>query len=189
MLLFKRFDRNHLPLFAQNWRQFTLWGIAMIILGAWAIYASTFATLITVVAIGFIIFLSGCVQFLDTITFWRGKWGGFFIHLLLALLYLAVGLTLINNPVSGSISLTLLLGIFYIIAGIFRMMFSSSLQLPRWGWAFSNGIISLILGVLILSSWPNSSLFIIGLFVGIDLLFSGFSYLTTGIAAKELMRK
>lgn len=188
MPIFRRFDSQHLPLFARNWRQFILWGIAMILIGAWALYASTFATLITVVAIGFIIFLSGCVQFLDTITFWRGKWGGFTVHLILAFLYLAVGLMLMNNPVSGSVSITLLLGVFYIIAGIFRLMFSSSLRLPRWGWAFSNGILSLILGILILSSWPDSSIFIIGLFVGIDLIFSGCSYLVTGIAAKELMR-
>lgn len=164
-------------------------GIALMILGCFAIAASAFTTLVSVVLLGFVIFFSGVIMALDTFTFWMSKWSGFFIHATLAILYIAVGLMLINNPVEGSISLTLLLGIFYTIAGIFRIGFATSLQTPKWKWSLFNGIITLILGILILNSWPASSLFIIGLFVGIDLFFVGWAYVMGALAAHSLMTR
>lgn len=179
-------DDQHLPAFGKNWLRFFIWGIALTILGLVAIGASTFTTIVSVVFLGFIIFISGVVMLLDTFTFWWKKWSGFLIHLVVALLYLAVGLMLIKNPIEGSMSLTLLLGIFYIIAGIFRLTVFSVVQAPRWGWGWFNGLITLILGVLIVTNWPASSLFIIGLFVGIDLLFSGWTYIMASLAARSL---
>ena len=80
--------------------------------------------------------------------------------------------------------ITLFLGIFYVLIGISRMMYSSLLRTPNWGWNFSSGILSLLLGVLIIAALPQSALFIIGLFVGIDLIFCGLTYLMVALAAK-----
>lgn len=189
MSLSIRFHEHHLPAFGKNWLRFLLWGIALIILGTFAIYATTFATLLSVVIIGFLIFFGGSVLLIDTLSFWWGKWGGFFLHLLGAVLYLVVGFVLIMNPVEGSISLTLLLGVFYTVMGLTRLFFSSSSKMPQWGWSFFNGIITFVLGVLILASWPASGLFIIGLFVGIDLIFSGWSYVMLGMAARKIAER
>jgi uncharacterized membrane protein HdeD (DUF308 family) len=185
MAFLDKFNDNHLPLFGKNWRHFSLWGICLIVLGIWAIFAATMATIVSVVVLGFVIFFSGIVMLIDSITFWRDKWSGFGIQLILSILYILVGLMLINNPIEGSVSITLLLGILYVFAGIFRILFSSAIQLPQWGWVFSNGIVTLILGILILASWPASSLYIIGLFIGIDLIFCGWGYLMAGMAAKK----
>jgi uncharacterized membrane protein HdeD (DUF308 family) len=130
--------------------------------------------------------LSGGVLLLDTFGFWWKKWSGFFLHLIVSLLYLGVGFSLLMYPVEASVSLTLFLGIFYILAGVLRIGFAATLKTPRWGWAWFNGIVTLILGVLILSNWPASGLFIIGLFVGIDLLFAGWTFLMFAWAGHRL---
>lgn len=182
-------DTQHLPAFSKNWKKFLTLGILLFILGAFAVYASVFTTLVSVVILGFIIFFSGILMAYDSFTFWRGKSNsGFFLQLLMAVLYILLGLALIINPVASSISLTLLLGIFYIIIGIFRVAFAPTLRAPRWGWSWFNGVISLLLGILIVTSWPASGLYIIGLFIGIDLLFTGWAYIMAALAARSLIR-
>jgi uncharacterized membrane protein HdeD (DUF308 family) len=177
-----------LPTFSHFWHRFFIFGIVLTLLGAFAIYTATSTTFLTVMLIGFFIFCSGAVMVFDTLTFWRGKWSGFSLHFILALLYLYVGIILIKNPVQGSISLTFLLATFFIVAGICRMAFYSLLQTPQWGWGFLNGIITLLIGILIMNSWPSSSLFVIGLFVGIDLVLCGWTYMMSALAAKQLVR-
>jgi uncharacterized membrane protein HdeD (DUF308 family) len=176
-----------IPAFIKNWIWFFLWGMILIILGVCAIGAATFTTLLSVVFLGFIILISGMIIILDSFTFWR-KRKGFLLHLLMGILYIVVGFMLINSPLAGSISLTLLLGLFYLVLGLFRLYYSFSLRAPRWGWNFFNGLISALLGMLILMSWPESSLYIIGLFVGIDLLFCGWAYVMAALGAKSMLR-
>jgi uncharacterized membrane protein HdeD (DUF308 family) len=189
MALSLRFDDQHLPVFGKNWPRFLILGIALFILGLFAISATVFSTLITIIVLGYLIFFGGAVMLIDTLTFWWGRWGSFFLHLMASLLYLCVGLILIMNPLEGAISLTLLLGIFYTVIGLFRMFFSISSQLPRWGWNLFTGLITFILGILILASWPASSLYIIGLFVGIDLLFVGLTYIMASLAARNITKQ
>jgi uncharacterized membrane protein HdeD (DUF308 family) len=186
MSLILGMDTRYLPAFGNNWKRFLAAGILLTLLGLLAIYAAVFTTLISVVILGFIIFFSGAVITFDTFTFWRGKQSGFFLQLIFSILYLLVGLALIINPMAASISLTLLLGVFYIVIGIFRLAFSPTLRAPKWGWGWFNGVITLLLGILIITSWPASGLYIIGLFIGIDLLFCGWSYIMLAIAAKKL---
>ncbi|MDR3492398.1 MAG: DUF308 domain-containing protein [Gammaproteobacteria bacterium] len=174
--------------FGQNWKKFLLWGIALVILGAFAISASFFTTLMTVVFIGVIIFMAGVVVVIDAVTFWHKSVSGFFFHALMGILYLVVGITLIVNPLEGSVSLTFLLGILYLTLGIFRLVYSLTHRTLQWGWSVFNALISLLLGVLILANWPASSLYIIGLFVGIDLLFSGWVYIMGALAGRALSK-
>jgi uncharacterized membrane protein HdeD (DUF308 family) len=182
-------NSQYMAAFGKNWLWFFIWGIALMALGIIAVGATYFTTLLTVVAIGFLIFFAGAVALVDTVTFWWGKWSGFFWHLIGALLYLGVGAMLINSPIEGAISITFILGIFYIVMGAFRMALSFSMQLPRWKWMLFNGVISFVLGILIINNWPASSLFIIGLFVGIDLFFWGWAYDMAALAAKNISQR
>lgn len=168
------------------WGWFLAWGILLLVLGIAAISAATLTTLISVLFLGFVITIGGVVIMIDTFTFWWRRWQGFILHLLIALLYLVVGVMLINNPVAAAASLTLFLGILYIFAGIFRVIYSLTVKLNRWGLSFFSGLVSLLLGILIVSSWPSSSLFIIGLFVGIDLVIAGWVYIMGALTAKNL---
>lgn len=168
----------------KNWVWFLAWGIALIVFGVIAISISAFTTLAVVITIGILIIISGIVFIIDAFKFWWRKWNGFFPVLIISLLYLVVGIMLLTHPVLGAMSLTLLLASFYIILGIFRIISSATLKLPRWGWGFTSGIISLILGILIVIHWPRWSLLIIGLFVGIDMIVSGWAYIMLALAAR-----
>lgn len=175
--------------FNKNWGWFFLWGITLIILGIAAIYFSAFTTVVSVVFLGVLLAVAGGLVIFDSFQFWWGKWSGFAAHFIIGLLYTVVGFTLIQQPIAGSISLTLLLGIFYIFLGIFRLVYPLSLNLPQKGWRLFNGIITLLLGIFIIIKWPASSLFIIGLFIGVDLLFSGWVYTSAALAAKLTLNK
>jgi len=170
-----------------NW--FLGWGIVLVVLGALAISAATFTTLLTIVLLGTVILLAGIIILLDTFIYWTGKWSGFALHFMMGLLYLGVGALMLTTPVLTSESITLLLGIFYVLVGASRTTSAVAMQLPRWKWALFNGIITLLLGILILSAWPASSLFIIGLFVGIDIFFCGWTFIMMSLAAKAMRRK
>jgi len=175
-------------LFGRNWKKFLFWGIALVILGMLAISAATFTTLASVVFIGILIFIAGAIIAIDAATFWKGNTSGFVLHLLMGILYLVVGIELIKDPLNGSISLTLLLGIFYLVLGIFRTVYALMHRVPKWQWNLLNALISLALGLLILANWPASSLYIIGLFVGIDLLFSGWVYIMGALAGRSMLK-
>lgn len=174
--------------YSKFWRGFLAWGIALVILGTLAVVYSTFTTLLSVVFLGFLILIAGIFVIIDAFSFWWKKGSGFFLHLLMGILYVAVGFMLINNPVWSSISLTLLLGIFYLALGITRIIYALSHRLPMWGWNLVNGLIALVLGLLILMQWPMTGLFVIGLFIGIDLLFAGWAYIMTAMSARSLTK-
>jgi len=175
-------------MFAQNWKKFLFWGIALVLLGMFAISAAMFTTLLSVVLIGVIILIAGAIIIIDAVTFWRVKMSGFVLHLFMGILYVAVGIALVKDPLQGSISLTFLLGVLYLALGAFRTAYVLLHRAPRWDLSLFNALISLILGMLILASWPASSLYIIGLFVGIDLVFSGWVYIMGALAGRALVK-
>lgn len=184
-----RFTDQHLPAFGQNWKFFLIWGGLLAILGLVAISAAAFTTMITIVILGFLLLASGIVIGIDALTYRRSPWQSFFLHFLLALLYIIVGLLFIINPMHSSVYLTFWLGVLFIVIGAMRIIFSTSARTPNWIWGVINGFITLILGILILSSWPESSLVIIGIFVGVDLLFTGITYAMLAIAAHQFTKK
>lgn len=175
----------HLAAFSRHWGWFFTWGLVLVVLGATAMSAATWTTLFSMVFLGVLLLIGGAVIILDSFSFWWGKWTGFFLHLLMGLLYAGVGMGLINYPLLGSIPLTLFLGIFYVVIGVSRLLYSSLLRTPNWGWNFFSGVLSLLLGSLIIAELPSSALFIIGLFVGVDFVFCGLAYMLVALAAKS----
>lgn len=185
MKYLSRMRSTHLPAFKKNSLWFLLWGSALVILGLLAISTAAFFTVVSVIFLGSLLLLTGIILIFDTFGFWWEKWPGFALHLIMGLLYFGIGAMLVVNPVASSISLTLLLGVFYILIGSSRLTYSLALRMPKWGWGAFNGLVSLLLGVLILASWPASGLYIIGLFIGIDLLVCGIAYIMAGMATKS----
>jgi uncharacterized membrane protein HdeD (DUF308 family) len=176
-------------IYAKNWKRFLLWGVTLIILGLLAISTAMMTTFISVVFLGVLITIAGAIILVDTWSFWRVKKSGFALHLLMGVVYLAGGLMLMDNPLAGSISLTFLLGVLYITLGAFRSIYALTHRyMPRWGLSLLNGCVSFLLGIMILSSWPESSLYIIGLFVGIDLLVCGWVYVMSALAAHQIAK-
>ncbi len=176
---------ERLAVFGKQWKSFLGWGIALVLLGLLAISYSTFATLASIITLGIVLLFAGILVIMDAFHFWKGKGSSFFLQLLMGLLYLLVGLSFILSPMLGSLSLTFLMGTLFVILGIYRIFGSFSFGLPGKGWILCSGIITLLLGILILTGWPSTGLYIIGLFLGIDLLFLGMNYIMIALALKN----
>ncbi len=108
------------------------------------------------------------------------------LHVLNAVLSIVVGLMLIRHPLAGALVMALLLAAYFTVAGIFRIVAALSMRIRGWGWALADGIITLILGILVWAQWPVSGLWIIGLFIGIDLIVVGWSEVMLAVAARSL---
>jgi len=162
-------------------------GIALVMLGIVALGASVFVTLATMILIGWLLIVGGVLQ--TAHAFVSKAWSGFFIDLLIGLLYVATGFMIVANPLESAATLTLLIAMFLIVGGVFRIFASLSVRYPNWIWLLLNGSISLLLGISIWQKWPLDGLWVIGLFVGIDMIFNGWSLIMLGIAARRLTSK
>lgn len=170
--------------FQKNRGWFLALGIVLIIAGSLAIIYDVAATILSVLFFGWILVVAGAIEAIQS--FWQAKWGGFFLHLFLGILAVVVGFHLVSSPAAGAVILTLIMGVYFIVVGIFRTITALAMRFPNWGWMVVSGIISFILGILIKQQWPYSGLWIIGLFIGIDMIFSGWSYVMLALAAKKL---
>ncbi|TAK73597.1 MAG: hypothetical protein EPO11_08195 [Gammaproteobacteria bacterium] len=185
MMASEQNPNRHLLSYNQNWGWLLGWGIAMMIVGLIAISVATFTTLLSVIFIGSLLMIGGIVVTIDSFKSWWRQWDGFILHLAVGIFYFIVGAVLVFEPAVSSIALTFILGMLYLIVGAFRLMYSLLLRLPRWGWSLFNGFISVLIGILILFSWPASGLFIIGLFVGVDLFVAGWVYVMLALAGRD----
>lgn len=118
-------------------------------------------------------------------SFWAGRWSGMLMHLLIGILYVVVGFLIIDQPAEAAINITLVIAVFLIISGIFRMVFAVSERFTGWGWVLLNGAVTLMMGMLIYKQWPASGLWVIGLFIGIDLIFNGWSWIMLAITVRR----
>lgn len=153
---------------------FLVMGIALIILGTIALSSAFITTMATVMIFGALITAAGIAQMVHS--FYTADWKGFFGYMVLGILAAVVGWLMLTHPAIGAVSLTLLLSTFFIATGLFKIASALMHEMEhRWLTVFS-GLISLALGLLIFAQWPASSLWMIGLFIAIDLLFTGWTY-------------
>jgi uncharacterized membrane protein HdeD (DUF308 family) len=158
-------------------------GILLIVLGTIALGSSVLMTLATMVFIGWLMIIGGIIESLHA--FSCKRWGGFFIDLLTGVLYVVVGFMIVANPGSSALALTLLIAMFLIFEGIFRIAIAATVRYPNWAWLLLHGVVNLFLGLAIWRQWPYSGLWVIGLFVGIDMIFNGWTLVMLGLAAKR----
>jgi len=159
-------------------------GIAEIALGLIAAGAPVVMTLVSAVFFGWLLLVGGILSAGQA--FWRKQWRGLFLELGTGILYAVAGLMIIAHPGEAAISLTLLIAIFLWISGVFRIAVAVIWNPPHWGWVLLNGIITAGLGVLIWREWPLSGLWVIGLFIGIDMIVYGWSLVMLSVTAKSL---
>lgn len=149
-------------------------GIVLAGLGAIAIALPVFSTIVAETWIALILLSAGATKLYYA--FQTREQGGFIWKLLLGALYVATGIMLFARPLTGVITLTLLLGSFLLTEGVFNLFLSFRLR-PQQNWLFvlGDGIITLALGVMIWVQWPFNAPWLIGTFVGASLLLSGVS--------------
>jgi uncharacterized membrane protein HdeD (DUF308 family) len=176
--------KHELERLKADWIWFLLLGIGLVVLGTVAIGATLIVGLVTVVLFGVLLLLGGVAQV--TSAFWAGRWSGFLVHLLVGVFYAVVGLLIIDAPEEALATLTLLVAAFLIVGGIFRIAGALTLRFSNWGWVLLNGVVTLLLGILIYRQWPASAEFAIGLFVGIEMIFNGWTWIALSLGLKHL---
>ncbi len=161
---------------------YVLGGILSIFVGFYAMNRPGLATLAVTKVIGILLLASGIVLFVAAVfgKARKHRW----LDFLSAALRIAVGLILMTNIIEAVLTITLVLGIVFIIEGIFSLALGFGVRgkNPAWGWVLLNGVASLLLGGMLLMQWPESSLWAIGLLFGINCLFSGFALIMYGTA-------
>ena len=166
----------------KQWIWYLVLGTAIILAGLWAVGYSVVATLTSVVLFGVALVVAGVAHMISA--FIDRKRDGFFIHALAGLLYILLGVFLVEAPLRAAAVLTLVLAISFLVGGAARLLFAATHKFPGRGWVAFNGAITFILGAMIWQGLPEASLWVIGLFVGIELVFSGCSWVLLGLAAK-----
>ena len=168
----------------RNWGWFLVLGIALIALGVAAIGLSCVATLATVMTFGILVLVGGCVEVVSS--FWARNWGGFFLHVLAGILYAVIGFLMLTRPVAAAAGLTLMLAALFFVGGMFRIIAALGHRFHGWSWVLLNGIITVVLGAMIWQGWPETAFWVIGMFLGIDLVFDGMSWVMLGLAVRHI---
>jgi uncharacterized membrane protein HdeD (DUF308 family) len=168
----------------RHWGWLLALGILFIILGTLALGMLAIVTLASILVIGAIVLIAGIVQLIDAFKC-RG-WKAITWHVLIALLYIWAGILIIYDPILASTIITALLAWLLIAIGFIRFMMAFTLKKTKgWYWLILAGIASIIMGVIILSSWPISGLWVIGLLIAIEILISGWSYVFLAVALRQ----
>lgn len=160
--------------------RYKTWSIAMgaglIILGLLTIAVAGFTTYVSVVFLGLVLSVRGIVDAVHAVGSRHEK--GFWWRIFGGTLSLVIGVLLISRPVVGILSLTFLIAVFLITSGLFRAIAAPLEQGSQWGWVMFGGVVSLILGFIVLSGWPVSAIWFIGLMVGVEILIQGIVMVT-----------
>ena len=171
----------------EHWVFFLVEGIILVILGLAAIVIPRIATLTVEILFGWLFLISGLVALITS--FWMRHAPGFWWSLVSAILGIAVGIVLLSRPLSGVLSLTLVLIAFFVIEGVASIMFALDHKRElsgRWGWMLASGIIDLILAAIILAGLPGTAAWAIGLLVGINMVFGGSALIAMALHAREI---
>ena len=166
-----------------KWISFLLSGFLLAILGTIALSSTFWTTMATVLFFGVLLVAAGIINVLHS--FWATEWKGFFSQLIVGIFSAIIGWIVLTNPAIGAASMTMLFAVFFTAAGLFKIAGSLLLEIEDWGWLLVSGMVTLGLGLLILAQWPSSALWVIGLFIGIDLIASGISFIMYSLRLRK----
>jgi uncharacterized membrane protein HdeD (DUF308 family) len=168
--------RAALSEFVGKWAWFFAMGALLVVLGIIASGMAATTTVLSLVALGGILLIAGAS--LVVFSFLTGKWSGFLLMLAAGVLSIIAGINILSYPQSGAVAVTMLIGTVLLVAGIFRAIASITMRFPNWGWALASGIVTFVLGAMLLKNLQNASLWFLGLAIGIDLILHGISWMT-----------
>jgi uncharacterized membrane protein HdeD (DUF308 family) len=169
-----------------HWKLFLFEGIVLVVLGMLAILVPPIASLAVAIFLGWLFLISGVLGLVTT--FWMRQMPGFWWSLVSAVLAIAAGIVLLGWPVSGVLSLTLVLIVFFLVEGIVSIMYALEHRKQiggRWGWMLASGVVDLILAGIILMGLPGTAAWAIGLIVGINMVFGGTAMIGMALHSKS----
>ena len=160
-------------------------GVVYVVAGIIALGSVVMATKVSVFVVGIMMIIAGVAEVINA--FQIKTWGKFLLWLLLGALYIVAGFFAFENPLLAAAALTLLLGISLLVSGIMRIVIAISMQeMMPWMWVAFSGVITFLLGLLIVAHWPVSSLYVLGIFLGVDLVIAGAGWIGVGLGLRRL---
>ncbi len=167
----------------KEWGWFLALGIALAVLGAIAIFYQGSSTIASIIALGAVMIAAGIVQL--ALMFQAHGAGHVILYLLLGALDLVIGFVLIQHPAVGALAVTLVLSAYFIVGGIYRVIYALWLQLPQYGWVAFSGIVMAALGLMLWAQWPISATWFLGFAVGINFVIIGVSWIALAIRVRS----
>jgi uncharacterized membrane protein HdeD (DUF308 family) len=167
---------------AQHRWLFIALGVAIILAGIWAIVHARTATQIAIAVFGWLLLFSGAAMAVSS--FFVGHWSGFFLIFFAGALAFIIGLLFVTRPLLSAEAVTIVMAFYYLVTGIIFVIAPLFSHVAGLGALLLYGLINIFLGVVIFRMLPAAGLFVIGLFVGIDLLFAGAELVALGAIAR-----
>jgi uncharacterized membrane protein HdeD (DUF308 family) len=170
----------------EHWKAFLFEGILLAVLGLAAIIVPPLASLAVTIFLGWMFLVSGIAGL--ALTFWARQMPGFWWSLISAALAVLAGLILLARPVQGTLTLTIVVGAYFLAEGVTTIMYALEHRREvseRWSWLLVAGIVDIVIAGLIIAGLPDSALWAVGLLVGINLLFGGASLIGVALAARK----
>lgn len=172
---------------ASRWVWFVALGVALIILGVIAFYDTIAVTLVSTIFIGAMLLVGGVVQIVHA--FMTKAWRHFLLNLAAGALYVIGGFLIMQEPVQGALVLTLFIVAAMVAAGIFRIVIAlSHREFPGWWVLALGGLVSVVVGVLLISWLPWSSLILLGTLIAIELIMHGATWVHFGLLLRQRTR-
>jgi uncharacterized membrane protein HdeD (DUF308 family) len=162
-----------------KWGWIVALGVVYVVAGFIALASVAMATVASVLVVGVMMIVAGIAELINA--FQIKTWGRFLVWALLGVLYIIAGFVTFENPLLAAALLTLFLGASLFASGIVRIFLAFSMKRETpWIWVALSGVITLLLGLIILAHWPVNSVYILGMFLGIDLIFAGAGWIGLG---------
>lgn len=168
-----------------HWIMFLVEGNVLVVLGLLAIFLPLIASLAATVFFGSILLVAGVVGLIATIAARHAP--GFSWSLISAVLAIVTGALLLASPVGGAVSLTVVLIAFLFIEGAASIMYAvthRSRESAGWGWMFASGVIDVVLAALLFAGLPGTALWALGVLIGINMVFGGWSLIAMSLSAR-----
>lgn len=168
----------------EHWKAFLIEGILLAILGLAAIIVPLLASLAVTIFLGWLFLISGIAGL--ALTFWARQLPGFWWSLISAVLAIVAGFILLTRPVQGTLTLTIVVGVYFLAEGVATIMYALEHRRElsrRWSWLLVAGLMDIIIAAIIIAGLPGSALWALGLLVGINLLFGGATLIGVALAA------
>ena len=170
-----------------DWWWLFLYGVLLVVCGTAAVIfpaLTILTTLVAMIILGVALMIGGVATIITAL--WAGKWSGVLVQLLVGILYLVVGITITETPVESAITMTFFVATFFIVVGIFRSVAALVIRFPYWGWALLNGVITFLLGAIIYRHFPNGEVWVLGMLIGLEMLFHGWNWIMVSLALKNV---
>jgi uncharacterized membrane protein HdeD (DUF308 family) len=170
----------------EHWMAFLIEGILLVILGLAAMIVPPLASLAVTIFLGWMFLISGIAGLV--LTFWARKMPGFWWSLISAALAVVAGIILLAQPVQGTLTLTVVVGVYFLAEGVATIMYALEHRRElseRWAWLLVAGVMDLLIAAVIIAGLPGSALWAVGLLVGINLLFGGATLIGMALAARK----